>query len=142
MDKGFYNTLEGLFVTAGVTAASSSFNMDYDPFAEDEGDSLENIDSSDISDYDPFSEDDGVCSFEDQEREREEERWVFENIPKHGVHAHAYKKKLDNLKMKELREKGCTYREIAVQLGCSPSTVRNRLRKMGGYNSLYHHLSW
>lgn len=34
MDKDFYNTLEGLFVTAGVIAASGSFNMDYDPFAE------------------------------------------------------------------------------------------------------------
>lgn len=73
-------------------------------------------------DFDPFG---------DEAQEREEERWDFEKVPKHGVHAHAYKKSLDNVRMKRLRERGCTYRQIGKQLGCSPSTVRNRLKKMG-----------
>lgn len=72
-------------------------------------------------DYDPFQE--------------EENRWfesrAFDFVPKHGFHAHAYKKQLNNLKMIRLREKGKSYREIAKQLNCSPSTVRNRLKKMG-----------
>lgn len=148
MDKGFHNTLEELFVDAGVTAANSSsvvdknfdpFDVDddyvpsgedgcYDPFDMGDGVSLKNVD---ISDYDPFSSDDGVYYFEDDRREKEEEKWAFENIPKHGVHAHAYKKKLDNLKMKKLKEDGYTYRQIAKQLKCSPNTVRNRLIKLG-----------
>ena len=73
-------------------------------------------------DFDPFG---------DEAQEREEERWGFEKVPKHGVHAHAYKKNLDNVRMKRLRERGYTYRQIGKQLGCSPSTVRNRLKKMG-----------
>lgn len=79
-----------------------------------------------------YDADDYFDPFEDEEEEREEERWTFEAIPKHGVHAHAYKKELDNLKIKKLKKNGYTFREIAVQLGCSPSTVRNRLKKMGG----------
>lgn len=78
-----------------------------------------------------YDEDDDFDPFYDEETEREEERWAFENVPKHGIHAHAYKKELDNLRMKKLREKGYSYRKIGKHLGCSPSTVRNRLKKLG-----------
>lgn len=84
----------------------------------------------DYGDHDVIDED--YDPFYDEEKEREEEARAFESIPKHGVHAHAYNKKLDNLKIKRLRKKGYTYREIAKQLGCSPNTVRNRLKKMEG----------
>lgn len=83
----------------------------------------------DYGDHDVIDED--YDPFYDEEKEREEEARAFESIPKHGVHAHAYNKKLDNLKIKRLRKKGYTYREIAKQLKCSPSTVRNRLKKLG-----------
>lgn len=78
-----------------------------------------------------YDDDDDFDPFEDVEREREEEKWAFESVPKHGVYAHAYKKELDNHKIRELRKKGYTYRQIAEQLKCSPSTVRNRLKKLG-----------
>lgn len=75
-------------------------------------------------------EDDDFDFFIDEE-EREEERLAFGLTPKHGIYANAYKKGLDNYTMKRLRKKGYTYRQIAGKLGCSPSTVRNRLKKLG-----------
>ena len=66
-----------------------------------------------------------------EERDRYLEQQTFSSVPKHGIHAHAYKKGLDNLEMMKLRGERKTYREIAKQLGCSPSTVRNRMKKMG-----------
>lgn len=73
-------------------------------------------------DFDPFGED---------EIEKEEIAKAFKSTPKHGVYAHAYNKKLDNWKIKKMREKRYTLRAIAKQLGCSPNTIRNRLKKMG-----------
>ncbi len=59
------------------------------------------------------------------------EQETFENQRLHGKQAHAYKHEYDNVKIMLLREDGKTYREIAKIIGCSPSTVRNRLRKLG-----------
>lgn len=115
-------------------------NKVFDPWAEDNTE-YENLDEYFYNNMDRYDE--GETELEeakaleaipkhlDNLKEREDEKRAFESIPKHGVHAHAFKKGLDNLKMKELREKGLTYREIGKQLGCSPNTVRNRLKKMG-----------
>lgn len=111
------------------------------PFEDDTD--YDNLDDYFYKNFDPYDEgekerEDEAGAFEsiskqsDNLKEREEEKRAFESIPKHGVHAHAFKKGLDNLKMKELRKKNYTYREIAKQLGCSPNTVRNRLKKMEG----------
>lgn len=89
-----------------------------------------NYGEDDEDDY-GYGEDDDFDPFDDEKLDKELERKAFEDIPKHGVHAHAYKKGLDNQKMRKLREKGYTYRQIAEQLKCSPSTVRNRLKKLG-----------
>ena len=59
------------------------------------------------------------------------EKECFENKPKHGKFASAYSHDIDNIKIIQLRENNCTLREIAKHFNCSPSTIRNRLRKMG-----------
>lgn len=62
----------------------------------------------------------------------ERERRAFEGKRLQGKNAHAYKNKLDNLTMYHLYQKGKSYREIGQLMGCSPSTVRNRLQKLSG----------
>lgn len=115
-------------------------NNVYDPFEDDTD--YDNLDDYFYKNFDPYDEGEkeredeagaleSISKQSDNSKEREEEKRAFESIPKHGVHAHAFKKGLDNLKMKELRKKNYTYREIAKQLGCSPNTVRNRLQKLG-----------
>jgi len=93
-------------------------------------DSSENY-SCDNEDTAPINDNEEFDPFYDEEIERARELRAFDEVPKHGFHAHAYNRKLDNLKMRKLRNKGYTYRQIAKQIGCSPSTVRNRLKKMG-----------
>lgn len=88
---------------------------------------------NEIEEYNPFDqyeENDYDDDHFEEERDRYLEQQTFSSVPKHGFHAHAYKKKLDNLMMMKLREEGKTYRAIAKQLGCSPSTVRNRIKKI------------
>lgn len=45
-----------------------------------------------------------------------------------GVEASAFRQDLSTEMMVALRKKNYTYRQIADALGCSPSTVRNRLK--------------
>lgn len=90
------------------------------PFYEGDGGDDPLADDGDDDDYDQY-EDDELKAIE---------KIAFGEIPKHGIHAHAYKKELDNIRIKKLWEKGNTYRQIAKQLKCSPSTVRNRLKKL------------
>lgn len=47
---------------------------------------------------------------------------------KKGYEASAFRGDLSTDKMADLRKKGYSYRKIADVFGCSPSTVRNRLR--------------
>lgn len=95
-----------------------STNKDFDLFEEDDSDVSESSIDDNSEGLDLLGED-LIAK-------------VFEVNEKYEVHAHAYNERLSNLKMKELREKGLTYREIGKQLNCSPSTVRNRLKTMEG----------
>lgn len=79
-------------------------------------------------DSEPFDDNDDY----DERFMSELERKKFRETPKHGIYAHAYKKQLDNVKIMTLRDQGKSLREIAVALGCSPSTIRNRLKKLLG----------
>lgn len=58
------------------------------------------------------------------------EKKQFESVPGQGKSAHAYKQDIDNCIINKLREDGKTYREIAAHFGCSPSTIRNRYKKL------------
>lgn len=49
---------------------------------------------------------------------------------KKGKHTHATREDLDNVRILQLRAAGRTLTQIGEQLGCSPSTVRNRLNKL------------
>ena len=60
------------------------------------------------------------------------ERRAFEGKRLQGKNAHAYKHDLDNKKMYNLYQEGKSYHEIGQLMGCSPSTVRNRLQKLSG----------
>ena len=62
---------------------------------------------------------------------KEMDKWYFEGKPRHGKFAHAYAHNIDNVRIIQMREKGKSLREIAAQFDCSPSTIRNRLKKMG-----------
>ena len=56
---------------------------------------------------------------------------------KRGTEASAFRKDLLTEQMAFLREKGYSYRKIADKLGCSPSTVRNRLNDKELLKSLW-----
>lgn len=62
---------------------------------------------------------------------KEIEKKYFENKPRCGKFANAYSHNIDNIKIMQMRIKNCTLREIAKQFNCSPSTIRNRLNKLG-----------
>ena len=55
---------------------------------------------------------------------------TFEDKPKQGVYAHAYKSEYDNKVIYEMNKDGKSLQQIADVLGCSKSTIRNRLNKM------------
>ena len=59
------------------------------------------------------------------------ERMCFEERKRCGKNAHAYDFNIDNIAIIQLREEGKTLREIAELFGCSPSTIRNRLKILG-----------
>ena len=61
--------------------------------------------------------------------EREAEELQKTNFEK-GKHTHAYREELLNSEIVRLRRAGWSLAKIAEQLGCSPSTVRNRLNKL------------
>lgn len=95
----------------------SEYNM------EDELDIFDGFDDQDEAyDMDGDSYDDQIRRGLDKEH--------FESKPKHGKFAHAYSHNIDNVLIIKLREEGKTLREIARQFSCSPSTIRNRLKKM------------
>lgn len=56
---------------------------------------------------------------------------------KDGVEASAFRQDLSTEMMVILRKKNYTYRQIAEKLGCSPSTVRNRLKNKELLSSLW-----
>lgn len=92
-------------------------------------------------DKEDFAETDYFQALEDERKYQEEleteqldkhiEEHYFTEIKGCGYFAPAYKKSLDNQKMIKLRREGNSLRKIAEILGCSPSTVRNRLKKLG-----------
>ena len=55
---------------------------------------------------------------------------------KKGKHTHAYREDLLNSEIIQMRNRGLTLEKIAGQLGCSVSTVRNRLNKLKAMNLL------
>lgn len=59
------------------------------------------------------------------------ERRYFEKRKGYGKNAHAYNSDINNIAIMQLRDEGKTLREIAELLGCSPSTIRNRLKILG-----------
>ena len=61
--------------------------------------------------------------------EREAEELQKTNFKK-GKHTHAYREELLNSELVRLRRAGWSLVKIAEQVGCSPSTVRNRLNKL------------
>ena len=87
-------------------------------------DSLDVWDGSEPDDFDNTDDWDDEQMYRCMEHER------FENKPGFGKYAPAYKHELDNVEMQQLRENGSSYRQIAKRHGCSPSTVRNRIRKL------------
>ena len=70
-----------------------------------------------------------------ERQNRELEKKAFEGKRLCGKNAHAYKAELDNLRMLDLWGEGKTLREIAQAMGCSPSTVKNRLDRLLGRQS-------
>lgn len=78
------------------------------------------------------AEDENDISSVELEEMKELEKRLFEGEPKHGKFAHAYKRDIDNLLISQLRAEGKSYREIAARFGCSPSTIRNRNKKLNG----------
>ncbi len=54
------------------------------------------------------------------------EEETFKSTPKHGYDSPAYKREIDNIRILELYRKGYSFRKIAQELSCSPSTVRLR----------------
>lgn len=78
------------------------------------------------------AEDENDMSSVELEEMKELEKRLFEGEPKHGKFAHAYKGDIDNLVIDQLRAEGKSYREIAARFGCSPSTIRNRYKKLNG----------
>lgn len=69
-----------------------------------------------------------IEEYEKQRNKKIEEK-AFRDIAGQGVHAHAFRDDLDTSEMIKLKEKGFSLREIGVKLGCSPSTVRNRINR-------------
>lgn len=64
-----------------------------------------------------------------EQKQKEREQPTAKRSPsKHGDCAPAYRRELDVCKMYQLSKKGYSYRKIAELLGCSPNTVRNRLK--------------
>lgn len=85
----------------------------------------------DYDEFDDFEAYDELINKEIEKYYREKEKEVFENKPKHGKSAHAYSHHIDNIRIIQMRRDNYTLREIAKQFNCSPSTIRNRLNKMG-----------
>lgn len=79
---------------------------------------------------------DGLSNYDDSDewlerlfKEREADELQKTNFKK-GKHTHAYREELLNSEIVRLRRAGWSLAKIAEQLGCSPSTVRNRLNKL------------
>ena len=79
-----------------------------------------------LDEYQEEYEDDLLQRHLDELAEEE----AFKKVPKHGCHAPAYKKEIDNMKLLELWRKNYSLRRIAKALGCSVGTVHNRLKKL------------
>lgn len=88
----------------------------YDPYAVTYED-LDSIDDECIDEY-----------YKKHLMEIENQR--FNSIPLHGKQANAYRHDIDNLKIKELRDKRYSLQKIADLYSCSRSTIRNRLKQL------------
>lgn len=82
---------------------------------------------NDEHDYGYYSE------YDDTQLQREYlDSETFSSVSGRGREAPAYKNSISNIAILKLwDDEGLSCREIARQLHCSPSTVKNRLNKMG-----------
>jgi DNA-binding NarL/FixJ family response regulator len=113
--------------------------MEFDPFDLDGISALDDpLDHGGLSDIgDPFNNIDDeqiekIYAEQEKLHNKELERVAFDGKRLCGKNAHAYKKEYDNIQMLEMWKHGMSYRKIAEALGCSPSTVSNRLNKLLG----------
>lgn len=63
--------------------------------------------------------------------DKKPEPQTSKQLAKCGEETPAFRQDLSTEMMVSLRMENYTYRMIAEKLGCSPSTVRNRLRSLG-----------
>lgn len=105
-------------------------SVEDDPFTPDDDDDL----FVDAVEQDESIEDDleydNLLDKFIKEREAKIENQRFNSVPGHGKQANAYRHDLDNLKIKEMREKGYSLQKIADMFTCSRSTIRNRLKQL------------
>lgn len=103
----------------------------FEPFPEDL-DYIMKMGTKMLNQYIKFLEEfnTGGLAFVSEDERGEKEVWVIPPNFNMGMYAHAYRHDLDDIKIKAMREKGISYREIGRQMGCSPSTARNRFEKM------------
>lgn len=108
------------------------YNSDFDD-REIYGDMRSECDGEE--DFDTFwgkkDEESETNTFYDLEMIQDIVRKTFENQPNHGKSAHAYSHNIDNFQIIQMWNSGKSFREIANHFNCSPSTIRNRLVKMG-----------
>lgn len=105
--------------------------MDYWKFYNNDWDDFDIYDKVGYSDQELYMDLDIDLDVEDHIMNKQLEKESFENKPGHGKFAPAYSHDIDNIRIIQMRESACTLREIAKEFSCSPSTIRNRLRKMG-----------
>lgn len=96
-------------------------------------DEIYGTDGQDRSSYYPHEKDNLDEEYyehilEIEETKRIQEQKISISPSKHGYCAPAYRRDLDVENMCQLKKKGYSYRRIARELGCSPNTVRSRLK--------------
>lgn len=128
--KNNIDNFEMLFEEFYCDAEGQDDSHDFDPFEPDPAEAEPDPDGGLYCYGDAYSQD-----YEDRLLEEYKNNYIekktFDSVPKCGYHASAYRDDLDNQEIINLRVKGYSLRKIANILGCSPSTVRNRLNKMG-----------
>lgn len=100
----------------------------YGAYDENQRKQLEEIFGEEYCEKNLADWDNSQAEYYDELEHREWERKCFEGRKGYGKDAHAYDHDIDNVVIMQLREDGKTLREIAELFGCSPSTIRNRLK--------------